>query len=125
MLAAIDRVQLVYGILVHYVAAGGGRLLTFKQYELSASYLPVQIVFFQRDSTTGVLSSPTTISVVTEAATVTGEIAAFSLSTSTNQLFVSMTDSTETGGVVILDFEVRLPSNLLQRIHGARPPRSL
>lgn len=84
----------------------------------------MQIVFFQRDSATGVLSSPTTIGVVAETATVTGEISAFALSTSTDQLFVSMSDSAETGGVVILDLEVRQPSNVLQRINVGRSPQS-
>lgn len=63
---------------------------------------------FERDSVTGDLSSPTAFSVLSSAPGINGETAGFASVTGTNQLFVSMADTAESGGIVALTFEVCL-----------------
>lgn len=75
-----------------------------------------QIVLFQRDASTGALSSATTTAISGETDVVSGIIAGFTTSTnttsSTNKLFVSMADANNAdGGIVVFNIEVRTNIN--------------
>ncbi|CAN0003126.1 unnamed protein product [Pylaiella littoralis] len=61
-----------------------------------------EVVLFQRDSSTGALSSGTTIQLNNLTKAVSGAIAAFVMSTATDKLFVSVAASDNNGGLVVL-----------------------
>lgn len=62
-----------------------------------------KVVLFQRNDSTGELSSGSAMQLNGQTATVNGTIEAFVLSAATDKLFVSMASADGNGGLVILD----------------------